>query len=181
MEVLKGLIQYKTIDSRQFPTNLEFFSTTNDSRFLQPGIFFLFFRGELIYIGYSENHQNIVAERVVRQISTITLRDHRLQFTKTALGALSNLSVFNSYFILPKPIVANADYVTSVNRAHFASSHWDEFKDFNNETLSRFEIEWYPNPELNNYSSIEDLSIVLINKHNPRCNRQYVKPILSNN
>jgi hypothetical protein len=146
--------------------------------FKSPGIFFLFYRGELIYIGFTNNHENLIAERVIRQIATITLRDHRLQFTKAALETLLNAPMFESYFILPKPIIANTDFVTSVNRVLFASNHWDEFKNFNNETLSRFEMEWYPNPNLGVCRSISDLCDSLKNRYKPRCNQEYRKPDL---
>ena len=164
----------------QFPCNLEFecITSTSSHDLKNPGIFFLYYRGELIYIGYTENHEHVIAERVVRQLATITLRDHRLQFTSTALAELHESEISNTYFHLPKPVVANKDFVTSVNRVKYAAHHWDEFKNFNTETLSRFEIAWYPNPDLKGCNSIEERCQQLKNQYRPRCNREFKSPNL---
>jgi hypothetical protein len=151
---------------------------TYTEEFKNPGIFFFYYRGELIYIGFTNNHQDVIAERVVRQLAAITLRDHRIQFTKAALDELRGKNVFNTYFNLPTPVVANVDFVTSVNRVKYAAQHWDEFKKFNSETLSRFEIDWYPNPDLKGCNSIEALCQLLKNQNKPRCNQEYGRPKL---
>ncbi len=165
-------LQYKDVDKTQFPCNLEFEVKVSDDTFKNPGIFFLFYRGELIYIGYTNNHQDVMTERVVRQLATITLRDHRLQFTSAALDELRNSEISNTYFHLPEPVVENRDFVTSVNRIKYAAHHWDEFKNFNSETLSRFEIDWYPNPDLKGCNSIEERCQQLKNQYKPRCNQE---------
>lgn len=171
-------LQYKDVDKTQFPCNLEFEDKVSDDTFKNPGIFFLFYRGELIYIGYTNNHQDVITERVVRQLATITLRDHRLQFTSAALDELRNSEISNTYFHLPEPVVAKTDFVTSVNRVKYAAHHWDEFKNFNSETLSRFEIDWYPNPDLKGCNSIEERCQQLKNQYKPRCNQEYHLPSL---
>jgi len=175
---LYDVVQFRTDWKLQFPCNLEFYSDNTDDVFKNPGIFYLFFRGELIYIGYSNNHQNIITERVVRQLATITLRDFRLNFTPAALKSLISQNEMITYFRKPKPRVQNSDFVTSVNRVLFASNHWDEFKNLNNQTLKLFELHWYPNPDLGVNSSISDLCDSLKNIYRPRCNREYVKPTM---
>ena len=120
----------------------------------------------------------MITERVVRQLATITLRDHRIQFTSAAINTLRGNEIFNTYFNLPEPVVANVDFVTSVNRVKYAAQHWDEFKNFNSETLSRFEMEWYPNPDLKGCNSIESLCQQLKNHYKPRCNEEYGRPKL---
>jgi hypothetical protein len=175
---LSGRIQFKEVDKTQFPCNLEFESIPSASldEFKTPGIFFLYYRGELIYIGLTNNNQDVIAERVVRQLATITLRDHRIQFTQAALDELHSSEISNTYFNLPEPVVANIDFVTSVNRVKYAAHHWDEFKNFNSETLSRFEMEWYPNPDLKGCNSIEELCQQLKDLYRPRCNQEYRRP-----
>jgi hypothetical protein len=179
---LSEYIHFKVEDSTgiQFPCNLEFECITSASSddFENPGIFFLYFRGELIYIGYTENEEHVIAERVVRQLATITLRDHRLQFTSAALDKLRTEAIFSTYFNLPEPNVGNLDYVTSVNRLAFASHHWDEFKNLSTETLARFELDWHPNPKLNGATSLAELCQELKNQYKPRCNREYNHPKL---
>lgn len=173
-------LRYKAVDKTQFPCNMQFESipSANSDEFKKPGIFFLYFRGELIYIGFTNNNQDVIAERVVRQIASITLRDHRIQFSEAALSELRDNEVFNTYFNSPAPVVANKDFVTSVNRVKYAAHHWDEFKNFNSETLSRFEIDWYPNPDLKGCNSIEERCQQLKNQYKPRCNQEYDTPKL---
>jgi hypothetical protein len=182
MNKLSKYIDFKVVNANeiQFPCNLEFESIEDmcANTFNNPGIFFLYYRGELIYIGYTNNHENVIAERVVRQLATITLRDHRIQFTAASLNGLSTNDIFDTYFNFPEPIVANRDFVTSVNRVTYAAQHWDEFKNFNSETLSRFEIEWYPNPDLRGCNSIEELCKTLKDQYKPRCNQEYNRPNL---
>lgn len=172
-------LQFKEVNKTQFPCNLEFESNVSTDTFRNPGIFFLFYRGELIYIGFTNNHQDVISERVVRQLATITLRDHRLHFTSAALAELHYSEISDTYFHLPEPVVANTDFVTSVNRVKYAAHHWDEFKNFNAETLSRFEMEWYPNLDLNGCNSIEELCQQLKDQYKPRCNQEYMHPKLT--
>jgi len=179
VKCLYDIVQFRTDCKLQFPCNLEFYSDNTDDVFKNPGIFYLFFRGELIYIGYSNNHQNIITERVVRQLATITLRDFRLNFTPAALKSLIVQNEMITYFRKPKPRVENSDFVTSVNRVLFASNHWDEFKNFNNETLKLFEVHWYTNADLGLNNSVVELCKSLKKRYKPRCNQEYVKPTIS--
>lgn len=173
-------LQFKEVDKAQFPCNLEIESipSASSDEFKKPGIFFLYYRGELIYIGFTNNNQDVIAERVVRQLASITLRDLRIQFTEAALRELRDNEVFKAYFNIPAPVVSNKDFVTSVNRVKYAAHHWDEFKNFSVETLSRFEMEWYPNPDLNGCNSIEKLCQQLKDQYEPRCNQEYKQPNL---
>jgi hypothetical protein len=182
MSKLSEFIDFKVVNSTkiQFPCNLEFECITSASShdFENSGIFFLYYRGELIYIGYTQNYEHVIAERVVRQLATITLRDHRLQFSSAALAKLRESVISNTYFHQPEPAVANVDFVTSVNRINYAAHHWDEFKNFNTETLSRFEVDWHPNPDLKGCNSIEERCQQLKNQYKPRCNKEYGQPEL---
>jgi len=178
MTKLSDHVHFKLIDGTQFPRNLEFYCKNSGDEYRKAGIFFLFFLGELIYIGFTNNHQNVIQERVVRQLATITLRDHRIQFTSAALDVLANEPAFNTYFNLPAPVIANFDFVTSANRVAFASYHWDEFINLNDETLSRFEFKWYPNPSLGNHPNIEALCNEMKKKYKPKCNQEYKQPKL---
>ena len=180
MQNLSTLIQFHLLPKSQFPKNLEFYSISNDETYKNPGIFFLYYRGELIYIGFSNNYENIIAERVVRQLATITLRDHRIQFSQSAANVIGSDDVFTSYFVCPKLVIANIDFQTSKNRVEYAFQHWDEFKNFDATTLSRFELKWYPNPDLNGCASIEGRCQQLKNHFKPRCNKEYQSPSLVN-
>jgi hypothetical protein len=173
-------IEINYLESNQFPGNIEFSGISDASRleFKNPGIFLLFYRRELIYIGYSNNNLNIITERVLRQIATITLREHRVQFTEAALNCLQNCDTFNSDFNINRPVIGNNDLVTSVNRVLYAAEHWDEFKNFNTETLNRFEMIWYPNPDLKGCNSIEELCKKLKGYYKPRCNKEYTSPVI---
>lgn len=173
---LSNYLNFRVIEGTQFPCNLKFDSHASDYKFNAPGIFFLYYRSELVYIGCTNNQQDVIAERIVRQLATITLRDYRIQFTSSALNVLNGNEIFDTYFNLPEPAVANVDFVTSGNRVNYAAYHWDEFKDFNSETLSRFEFDWYPNPDLKICNSIQELCQQLKNLYRPRCNQEYTMP-----
>jgi len=175
---LNKYIEFNYLKNTPFPGNIEFFSVADKTplEFKNPGIFLLFYRRELIYIGYSNNNQNIITERVLRQIATITLRDHRVQFTEAALNSLQNCDTFNSDFNQYGHVIGNRDFVTSVNRVLYAAQHWEEFKNLNMQTLSQFEIAWYPNPDLKGCNSIEELCTQLKDHYKPRCNQEYRTP-----
>ena len=173
---LTDYIDYTLVKDTQFPKNLEFFCLNQDAKFKQSGIFYLYYRRELIYIGFTNNDQHVISERILRQIATITLRDHRILFTKLARKQLYVDPVIKSYFICPIPVIGKKDFVTSVNRVVFATHHWNEFKNLNKETLGRFEFEWFPNPMLKNNPNIESLCTALKNKYKPRCNKEYGLP-----
>jgi hypothetical protein len=175
---LSSLFKFKVVEGIQFPCNFEFECIVKDDSFNNPGIFFLYYRKELIYIGFTNNNQDVISERVVRQIATITLRDHRIHFTPAALNCLIKNKTFDSYFNSTQQIVSNKDFVTSVNRVEYAAYHWDEFKNFNLESLSRFEIAWYPNPNLQGSNSINELCQQLKNHYKPRCNKEYTQPLI---
>jgi hypothetical protein len=175
---ISDFLSHTIIENSQFPKNFEFICKNEDSKFKQPGIFFLFYRGELIYIGFTNNNQHVIRERIIRQISSITLRDHRILFTDLAIEELRKKEELNTYFNLPVPVIGKRDFVTSVNRVVFAAYHWDEFKNFNSDTLNRFEFEWYPNPKLGINRDIEALCNELKNKYKPRCNKEYKYPHL---
>jgi hypothetical protein len=176
MKNLSNYISFQLIPSKQFPRNLEFSAKPNSLEFKQPGIFFLHYRGELIYIGFTNNNQDVIAERVVRQLATITLRDHRIQFSNIALSQLSHDPEFYSYFIFPVCTIANDDFQTSKNRVAFASHYWDEFKNFDNNTLARFTIDWFPSAKMKSSQSIDKYCHQLKLRYRPRCNKEYNEP-----
>lgn len=176
---LNQLISISYPPDSQFPANLKFDSVAHEEEYATSGIFFLFYRGELIYIGYTNNKQNVIAERVVKQLATITLRDHRIQFSDSASNQLLKEASLKSYFHTPSPIIANEDFQTSVNRVKFAAQHWDEFKNFSEETLKRFDLKWFPNPNLGKFNTIQELSKSLKQTFNPRCNQEYRVPKIS--
>lgn len=178
MTNLSELISICKVKDCQFPANLKFFSLAKDEDYSTPGIFFLFYRGELIYIGFTNNQQNIISERVVKQLATLTLRDYRIQFSEIASKHLKEDATLKNYFQIPEPTIANIDFQTSLNRIIFASKHWDEFKNFNEETLKRFELTWFPNPNLGNFKNIQELAKSLKIRFNPRCNQEYKTPYI---
>jgi hypothetical protein len=170
---LLNYIEYAEVKGAHFPRNLEFYSVVDNPEFRQPGIFNLYYRGELIYIGFTNNKQDVIAERVVRQIATITLRDHRIQFSSTAAKIFKQEPVFNAHINITELVIANDDFQTSGNRVKYAAYHWDEFLNLNKATLDRFEFEWFPKPSLGKHPDIEALCNQLKNRYAPRCNREY--------
>lgn len=156
-----------------FPLNIEFKvkNQLNEDCFKNPGVYSILYKGELIYIGFSANHDDIRSTRWVRQLATITLRGEKVLFSEDALDVLKNSHLW-SYFTHLKPTASNKDFQTSKNRMLFASFHWEEFLILNETTLKKFEFQWNP---MSNHSKkeIEMICQNLKNKYTPRCNKEY--------
>lgn len=156
-----------------FPLNIEFKVKNQliEDCFNNPGIYSILYKGELIYIGFSANNDDIRSTRWARQIATITLRGEKVLFSEDALDVLKNSQLW-SYFAHLKPTASNKDFQTSKNRMLFASFHWEEFLILNETTLKKFEFQWNPMPNINK----EEIEIKCKNlkvKFAPRCNQEY--------
>ena len=163
------LFEIKTTDNQAFPLNLEF-ETTNFSKetFETPGIFFLTYRDELIYIGHADKQDAI--ERIKRQLETITLRGNHVGFNELSKQTIEQSKILNSHFsssVLEK----STGFMTSEKRILFAENHWNDFSILDNSMLNRFKIYWFPNDE-NLASKCKNLK----DKLKPRCNLEGILP-----
>jgi hypothetical protein len=79
-----------TIDSNSvFPLNLNL-ELFDDSQpmFQGPGIYFMYYKTELVYIGFfypSQKNRDVRKERMLKEIATITMRSNQVVFSKNEL------------------------------------------------------------------------------------------------
>jgi hypothetical protein len=167
------LFQIRTNVNASFPLNIEFKlkKVEEENRFKCPGIFSILYKGEIIYIGYSENNDDIRSSRWVRQLATITLRGDKVVFSKEALEILQNSNIL-PYINHLKPMVSNRDFQTSKNRVLFANYHWNEFVCLSEETLKHFEFQWFPIMKAKR-KEVKQKCENLKNQYTPRCNKEY--------
>ena len=164
-----------------FPFNLEFTPNKKARNELNEiCLFYLFYKGELLYIGEGNPTRKLETpiKRIQKQLSTITLRGHDVQFRKghvTAIQTNSQLSIF-----MPEERLSNrkTSAETSYNRIHFATEHWESFAFLQNKGLSDFSL------IVKNLTELGITEDQLKEKCNsekqnylPRCNEEYEKLI----
>jgi hypothetical protein len=156
-----------------YPLDIEFELKTysNQEIFKNPGIFTLFYRGELIYIGYSNNSDDIRTTRFVRQLQTITMRGLHVNFNSASINAIeSSNNLRGDFSRLNLSDLNQQDFVTSVNRISFADKHWDEFSRLDDSILQHFEFALYVIPGDKNR---KDFAGILKREYKPRCNQEF--------
>lgn len=161
-----------TIDSNSvFPLNLSF-ELTDDSQpaFQGPGIYFMYYKTELVYIGFfypSQKNRDVRKERMLKEIATITMRSTQVVFSKNAFNAHQQCV---NYPIFQGEIGDNG-FQTSKNRLEFADKNWSEFQ--NNEFLKDFSFYWFKeNKKLGRTrDELNKVTKQLINFYKPTCNR----------
>jgi hypothetical protein len=157
------LFEVKEIDNQAFPLNLEFYPTIFSKEiFENPGIFFLTYREELIYIGYADKQD--AAERIKRQLETITLRGNNIGFNELSRQTIEQSKILNSHFS-SSSLEKSTGFMTSEKRILFAENHWNDFSILDNSMLNRFKIYWFPSNK-NLAAKCKELK----DKLRPRCN-----------
>jgi hypothetical protein len=163
------LFEIKVQDNQAFPLNLEFKKTFfSKETFETPGIFFLTYREELIYIGHADQQDAI--ERIKRQLETITLRGNHIGFNELSKQTIEQSKILNSHFsssVLEK----STSYMTSEKRILFTENHWNDFSILDKFILSRFKIYWFPSNK-----NLAAKSKELKDKLKPRCNLEGILP-----
>ena len=169
------LFRLQVNDNKQFPLNLEFscLPIKDEEIFHNKGIFALYYREELIYIGYSNNTDDIRTTRFVRQLQSITFRGEFVQLNNTCINLIPTLVNISKDFTNNSVTPIGIDYVTSVNRLKFAEAHWDEFSHLENGFLKFFKFEWYV---IQGDENLENTARKLKQKYQPRCNQEFEFP-----
>jgi len=152
-----------------FPLNLDFTKQGKSSmNFPGQGIYFLYFKEELVYIGYfdpSEPNRDVKMERMSKELATITMRGSQVtmnEASNTALDKSLNLNLIGR-----KP---QGDFLTSRKRVEFADKHWDTFK--SNDFLCHFTLYWFPEEKNlgNTRDELEHVTNQLRKFYKPTCN-----------
>ena len=160
-----------TIDSNSvFPLNLSF-ELTDDSQpaFQGPGIYFMYYKTELVYIGFfypKQKNRDVRKERMLKEIATTTMRGNQVVFSKNAFNAHQQCV---NYPIFQGEIGDNG-FQTSKNRVEFADINWSEFQQDN--FLKDFSFYWYKEDKNLGRTREEllDLTNQLREFYKPTCN-----------
>jgi hypothetical protein len=148
-----------------FPLNIKFEATEDAKQKINStGIYFLTYKGELLYIGYAVQQEAL--DRMRRQLEGITLRGSRVAFNDLAVLTIENSDILRPFFnatILER----RNGFVTSEKRVLFAENHWKDFAFLDKCILSNFAFDWFPVD-----SDVEEKCNQLKNKFHPRCNNE---------
>jgi hypothetical protein len=158
-----------SVDSKAvFPLNLEFAKRKEFPKFKDTGIFFLAYKDELIYIGYSVKEDAIL--RMRKQLEGITLRGKNLIFNDSCILVIQNSKTLNPFF--PASILNQQKSTeTSLKRILFAEQHWKDFVFLDQYILRNFIFHWFP-LDSDVAKKCDELKQQLL----PRCNQEGVLP-----
>jgi hypothetical protein len=153
-----------------FPLNLDFVLKDKKSQdFSGPGIYFLYYKEELVYIGYffpNEQTRDVRYERMNKEIASISMRGREVVFSQNAFDAHQQCS---KYPIFQGEISVNG-FQTSVKRIEFADENWNSFQaiDF----LCDFTFYWFKEEKNLNRSreELEHVTKQLRKFYKPTCN-----------
>ena len=152
-----------------FPLNLDFtLNHAKESRFSGPGIYFMYYYEELIYIGSffpSGKNRDVRFERFNKELETITMRGKHVTFNNASIKALQQSTNLKS--LIPK---LKGDFQTSKKRVEFADKHWKELQ--TNDFLKAFTFYWFKkeNGSRVDSKSLTHLKNQLIKFYKPTCN-----------
>ncbi len=156
-------VEYKGV----YPLNIRFETKKPFASYVYGiGIYLLFYRQKIIYIGLAYDESPI--SRFRKQLETITLRGEQVSFNLSCKRAILSSSILQSTFqnVLKNQFKGKE---TSLGRISFAEQCWSEFSQFDIQHLKNFVFVWFP------YSShskeeLIDLKKDLIQKLRPFCN-----------
>lgn len=158
------------LDSQQnFPLNLCFeLSQDLHPDFQGPGIFFVYYKTELIYIGFfypSQKNRDVRKERINKELATITMRGKQVTVNPTSNKALDQSSHLQNI-----PRRPQGDFLTSRNRVRFADENWSKFQKDN--FLKDFSFYWFKEDKKlgRTRNELKAVTNQLINFYKPTCN-----------
>jgi hypothetical protein len=151
-----------------FPLNLEFSAKELKKSELQgPGIFFMTYKDELIYIGLADKQEAL--DRMNRQLETITLRGAYVAFNNLSIQTIRKSRILNDFF---KGDLSNKNgFETSKKRVLFAEIHWRDLAFLDDYMLKNFAFDWFPID-----TDLEEKCNQLKKKFHPRCNQEGFLP-----
>lgn len=152
-----------------FPLNLNFtLNQAKDLKFSGPGIYFMYYHEELIYIGSffpSGKNRDVRFERFNKELETISMRGKHVTMNNASIRALQLSSNLKNIITQIK-----GDFQTSKKRIEFADKHWKELQ--TNDFLKAFTFYWFKkeNGSRVDSKSLTHLKNQLIKFYKPTCN-----------
>ena len=159
-----------SVDLQQnFPLNLSFELNNNSHLDFQgPGIYFMYYKTELIYIGFfypSQKNRDVRTERMNKELATITMRGKQVTMNVT-----SNKALDQSAHLQNIPRRPQGDFLTSPKRVRFADRNWSEFQHI--DFLKHFSFYWFKEDKKlgRTRNELKAVTKQLINFFKPTCN-----------
>ena len=163
------LFEVKETDNQAFPLNLEFeIRPQNSGNFKVPGIYFLYYKNELVYICSffkSVQKNDVRIQRWTKELATISMRGWQTTMNDTSNKALDNSINLRNIYRKPK-----GDFLSSKKRIEFADLNWNELS--TNIFLKDFTFHWFPEEKnlARPKKQLEILTKQLREFYKPRCN-----------
>lgn len=168
-------------DPAKFPFNINF-SRNHLENIKGPGIYIVTIEGEIAYIGSYKTDNDIIADRWIRHIHTITCRGINIGFgnktiewfrkTYSPIFTRNNITI-NETEIVNKRLI-DTGYVTTKNIVKYCMSNWNILKNMDNNLNLSFHLF---KPEAKDATEfvkdIASIKKVLILEINPPCNSQF--------
>jgi hypothetical protein len=177
----KELFSAKIKDTANFPFNINFNRIyINDIK--GPGLYFITIDGEIAYLGSYKAYNDIVADRWIRYMHTITCRGINIGFGNKTMEwfnkTYSPLFTRNKIKIDETEIVnerlRDTGYVTTKNIVKYCMSIWNILNNMDNNLNLSFHLF---KPEAKDATEfVKDIASIkkhLIQHINPPCNSQY--------
>lgn len=168
--IAANIFQIEKDSSCIFPLNLVVKLKDSKSEKLSgPGIYFLYYKSELVYIGYyfkSKGVDDVRTQRWIKELATISMRGKQVVFSKNAANAHTNCLQYPKYI----GEISDNGFQTSAKRVVFADQHWKEFR--NDEFLDHFNFYWFPEEKGMGRSKeeLKEVTKTLRKFYEPLCN-----------
>jgi hypothetical protein len=168
-------------DPAKFPFNINF-SRKHMENIKGPGIYIITLDDEIAYIGSYKTDNDIIADRWIRHINTITCRGINIGFGNKTIewfrNTYSPIFTRNNITINETEIVnerlRDTGYVTTKNIVKYCMSNWNILKNMDNNLNLSFHLF---KPDANNTKEfVKDIAGIkkhLIQYINPPCNSQF--------
>ena len=148
--------------------NTEFLLTSHTDSFDGPGLYFMYYEKELVYIGYffGSKKEDVRKERWTKELETISMRGQRVGFNEASFRELQkskNIHINN-------PKIKDTGCLTSRKRILFADKNWNVLSQHPKNWLSKFSFTWVPNKATRTKKELEKLTKTLREFYKPSCN-----------
>jgi hypothetical protein len=148
--------------------NTEFSIESHTDTFEGPGLYFMYYEKELVYIGYffGSEKKDVRKERWTKELETISMRGRRVGFNETSFRELQKSKNIN----INKPKIKDTGCVTSKKRIQFADKNWAVLSQHPNSWLHQFSFTWIPNTTKRTEMELQNVTNTLIEFYKPTCN-----------
>lgn len=169
------VVSVQQVPGQPMPFDLKFSSKLNSAVVRGPGIYIITFEDKPVYLGKFQpfNRNNILQDRWLRHMETMTMRGVRVGFGKNAclekLKAFLHTEIYTALERLPKEELnkklRDTGVCTSIQRCKFTSSNWCYLKQAQpEEILNKYGFHFYKLEGLANAQEAKSVTSELENQ-----------------